>query len=226
MKKPVELPDGSFAPPAIIPRRVPSRRRWDHRYATLHPEARLEPTPFVASCLPKLPVRGLALDIAAGAGRHAIALARRGLQVDAVDISWQGLQMARRRASKAGLTAGKQIHFIVADVERPWLPRRGYDVIVVSFFLHRPLFPLIKEQLLPGGWLVYETITIGQTSKINGQPIRRELLLKRDELREAFSDLEILFYAEDNSNNKATAQLLARKPPATPSTANEPRNLG
>ena len=70
--------------------RLPSRQRWDHRYASLPPKARLEPTAFVAACLPKLPGRGWALDIAAGAGRHTIALAQHGLQVEAVDISGQG----------------------------------------------------------------------------------------------------------------------------------------
>ena len=44
--------------------RLPLRQRWDHRYASLSPQARQEPTPFVAACLPELPHHGWALDIA------------------------------------------------------------------------------------------------------------------------------------------------------------------
>ena len=79
-------------------------------------------------------------------GGTALALAQHGLQVDAVDISGQGLHLAQQRTIEAGLTPA-QIRFIMADLERPWLPQRGYEVILVSFFLYRPLFPLIKERL-------------------------------------------------------------------------------
>ncbi len=192
--------------------RLPSRQRWDHRYASLPPKARLEPTAFVAACLPKLPGRGWALDIAAGAGRHTIALAQHGLQVEAVDISGQGLRLARERAMAAGLIPGRQIRYTIADLERSWLPRRDYDVILVSFFLHRPLFPLIKARLRPGGWLVYETFTVEQTKVTPHRSFRASVLLQPEELRQAFGNFEILSYAEGLHNEKATAQLLARKP--------------
>jgi SAM-dependent methyltransferase len=152
------------------------------------------------------------LDIAAGAGRHTIALAQHGLQVDAVDISGEGLRLARTRAVAAGLTPGKQVRFIIANLERAWLPRQNYDVILVSFFLHRPLFPLIKARLRPGGWLIYETFTVEQARLSTGRTFRRNFLLEPGELRKRFSDFEILSYTEGLHRNKATAQLLARKP--------------
>jgi len=189
--------------------RLPST--WDERYATFAAEDRREPSPFVAACLPRLPRRGYALDIAAGAGRHTLALAQHGLRVDAVDRSRQGLYLAKQRALEAGLELGKNLCLIVADLERPWLPRRDYDVILVSFFLYRPLFPLIKAQLRPGGWLVYETLTIHQTFGPDRQPARPDFLLQPQELKDAFADFELVFYDEVNQNQRATAQLLARK---------------
>ncbi|HEX9926892.1 MAG TPA: class I SAM-dependent methyltransferase [Anaerolineae bacterium] len=191
---------------------LPPRRRWDERYITLPAEARMEPTPFVTACLPKLPQQGHALDIAAGAGRHSLTLARHGLQVDAIDISWHGLRLARQRALAAHPSPGRQIRFIVADVERPWLPHAGYEVILVSFFLHRPLFPLIKARLKPGGWLVYETFIAGPETSSDGHAMRRDFLLEPDELKDTFADFEIRFYAESQDRAKATAQLLAQKP--------------
>ncbi|MEW5958695.1 MAG: class I SAM-dependent methyltransferase [Chloroflexota bacterium] len=199
-------------PASLAEDHLPPQQRWDRRYANLPADARTKPTPFVADILPRLPTAGQALDVAAGAGRHAIALAWHGLRVDAVDISVQGLQLARRRALAAGLESGRHIRFMAADLERPWLPAGQYDVILVSFFLHRPLFPLLKACLSPGGWLAYETFTTNQKITPNNQPIRRELLLRPGELRQAFSDLEILSYTEDEHNDRATARLLARKP--------------
>jgi tellurite methyltransferase len=211
MSSQLQRQSGSFAPSAVSPDRLPPRQRWNHRYANLPADARRKPLPFVAQCLPQLPTAGRALDIAAGAGRHAIAMAQHGLQVDAVDISAQAFLLARRRMDAASLTEA-YIQFIIGDIERPWLPCAQYDVALVSFFLHRPLFPLIRKRLRPGGWLVYESFTVLQEIAPNNQPIRPHFMLKPDELRAAFSDFDILLYDEGLHNGKETARLLARKP--------------
>ena len=190
-----------------------ARDKWDRRYADLAQEKRLDPTPFVAACLPGLAPTGRALDVAAGAGRHSLALARQGWPVDAVDISLQGLKRARQRLKAAGLS--HQVRFIVADLERPWLPLGRYQLILVSFFLYRPLFPLLRERLEPGGWLVYETFTVDhylRVQEMSQPPTRREFYLEQNELRQTFSNFDILFYDEGEHNRKLTAQLLARKP--------------
>ena len=189
-----------------------TRQKWDERYTEFDPNDRRRPTPFVKSCLPRLPVEGLALDIAAGAGRHSLALARHGLQVDAIDISGQGLQLIRQRALEARFDVN-QIRLILADIETAWPLKAQYNVILVSFFLYRPLFPIIKRCLLPGGWLIYETFTVEQLNQPDGPRMARpDFYLKPGELRRAFSGFEILFYDEGIRNGRATAQLLAQKP--------------
>ncbi len=191
-----------------LPRRADSpRQRWDERYAAFSYKDRGAPTAFVRACLPQLPRQGQALDVAAGAGRHSLALAKHGLRVDAVDISAQGLSLAQQRAQEVSAA----IRFIVADVERPWLPHQNYEVILVSFFLCRPLFPLLKAHLRPGGWLIYETLTIAHKEAAQVQSMRPEFLLKPGELKAAFADLEILFYDEGQHERSVTAQMLARK---------------
>lgn len=190
-------------------------QKWNRRYTELHPTARQNANPFVATCLPKLPFTGYALDIAAGAGRHSLALARHGLQVDAVDISWQGLSLIRCRAESAKLS--DRVQCIVADVERVWLPRRSYDVIITTFFLYRPLFTLIKNQLRPGGFFLYETFTLEQLQKpYHRGSSRQDFYLQPGELRAAFAEFNILFYDEGDHQDRATAQLLAQKPVVTP----------
>ncbi len=194
-----------------LPNQLPPQQRWDRRYAGLSPAGLGQPTPFVTACLPQLPAHGRALDIAAGAGRHTNALAQHGLQVDAVDISRYGLYRARQRARLAGLAPEAQINFIVADVECPWLPQQAYDVILVAFFLFRPLFPLIKDRLLPRGWLVYESFLFQEDDRPTRPTVRPEFQLQPGELKSKFSNFEILFYDEGDHNGRLTAQLLARK---------------
>ncbi len=190
---------------------LPARQKWDQRYATFDLQTRSQPTPFVKRCLLQLPGKGRALDLAAGAGRHTLALAQHGLQVDAIDISCRGLRLARQRVLEAQIS--ERVQFIVADIERTWLPHRQYEVILVSFFLHRPLLSLIKKRLIPGGWLIYQTFTVEQMAAPGRHcPSRREFLLEHSELKEAFADFDTLFYNEGDYNGRATAQLLARKP--------------
>jgi tellurite methyltransferase len=191
---------------------ISSRQRWNERYANLSLQRQTEPARFVTACLSRLPGRGQALDVAAGAGRHTLALVRRGLSVDAVDISAQGLRLAQQRVRTIPLAPGQHVHFIVADIERPWLPRRTYDVIVITRFLYRPLFPLLKACLTPGGWLIYETFLFEPKAKSNRRSMRREFLLEHEELKVAFSDFAILFYDEVKVDGLPVAQLLARKP--------------
>lgn len=199
--------------------RVAIRKKWDDRYADLSPQDQVQPTPFVVGCLPRLPRRGQALDVAAGAGRHTLALAEHGLTVDAVDISERGLWLAQKLMARAKNNQNK-VQFVVADIEQPWLPQGEYDVILVSFFLCRPLFPLIKDRLRAGGWLVYETFTVDEIEPSEtGGVTNRAFYLEPRELLASFCDFEVEFYDEGNHvargegrRMRTTAQLLARKP--------------
>ena len=70
---------------------------WDQRYAATDLVWSVEPNQFVAAeCADLSP--GRALDLAAGEGRNAIWLARRGWQVTAVDFAQAGLDKGRQLA--------------------------------------------------------------------------------------------------------------------------------
>ncbi|MFG2107610.1 class I SAM-dependent methyltransferase [Micromonospora chersina] len=72
------------------------------------------------------------LDIGCGAGDLAIALARHGHQVTAVDISRVAIDQARAKAAGEGLT----VHFEVQDATRLSLPSAPFDAIFDSGLLH------------------------------------------------------------------------------------------
>lgn len=58
------------------------------------------------------------LELACGAGRHAIRLAQRGLKVEGMDLADNSIEMARAAGEMQGLSAD-QIHFSTGDMRNP-----------------------------------------------------------------------------------------------------------
>ena len=113
------------------------------------------------------------LDVAAGGGRHSRFLAERGHKVTALD----------RDTSRLAPHPGVEI--VHADLEdgSPWpLPGRTFAAVVVTNYLHRPLFPALLDALAPGGVLLYETFMAG--NERFGEPSRPAFLLEDGELLE------------------------------------------
>lgn len=137
------------------------------------------PLPWVARHLPLIPAGGLVLDLAAGSGRHTAALRAGGWRVVAVDRDVAALQAA------FGADLGCRIVAIDLEQGAPWALGGGYAGIVVTRYLHRPLFPDIAAALAPGGVLIYETFMAG--NERFGKPSNPDFLLRPGELIEAFA---------------------------------------
>src|SRR5262245_56126614 len=118
-----------------------------------------QPSSFVVEWLPRvardLPEPRNALDVAAGTGRHAETLARAGLQVFGVDRSLDALRSAAGRLSARGLA----LLAWCADLTDAGLPRSAFELILVTRYLQRDLFPSLRDALTPGGVILYETFT-------------------------------------------------------------------
>ena len=158
--------------------------------------------------------KGLALDVAMGAGRNAIYLATRGFDVDGVDADARALAAARAAARRLGAP----IRATAGNFEDGTyiIPIETYDTIIVFNFLHRPLLQDIREGLVPGGTVIYQTFTVEQTRF--GRPKNPDFLLKTGELKGFFADWEILRYRErigparHDPRPRAVAGIVARKP--------------
>jgi len=126
--------------------------------------------------------RGPVLDVACGGGRHARLFRDLGFDVVAVDS--QPIELEGIRFVKADLEGGT-----------PWpFGNERFGGIVVTNYLHRPLFPHLLASLDSGGVLIYETFMAG--NERFGRPSNPEFLLRPGELREAFRALQELGFEE------------------------------
>lgn len=121
---------------------------------------------------------GRVLDLACGYGRHARYFAASGHSVVACDRDREAL------ASLAGVTGVEPVFADLEDGSAWPFGQGGFDGIVVTNYLHRPVFPEIEGALAPGGVLIYETFVLG--NEHYGKPSNPRFLLQRDELLEAF----------------------------------------
>jgi tellurite methyltransferase len=166
----------------------PERTRWNEKHRGKSTPG--DPEPFVLETLPLLAHGGLVLDVAAGRGRNAVALARAGMRVLAPDYSEVAL------SALAGFARAEQLAIwpILADFDTFALRERSFDAIVDVNFLDRALFPHFARALKPGGILLAETFLIDQAA--SGHPRDPRFMLKHYELRELMAGLELLRYRE------------------------------
>jgi len=162
------------------------------------------PSPWVVRFAPLVAPGARVLDLACGRGRHARWFASRGCRVQAVDRDVEAL------ASMAGVPG---IDTSACDLESgAWpLPGERFDAIVVTHYLHRPLFPDLLAALNDDGALLYETFARG--NEAHGRPTNPAfLLMPRELLRVVEGRLEVVAFEEgrvDEGGRVAVVQRLA-----------------
>jgi len=151
------------------------------------------------------------LDLACGDGHNGIFLAQRGFQVVFADRSADALEQVKRWADAENRSVTLWHRDLEAERSDPFAGRT-FSAILVFRYLHRPLIPAIKNALIPGGLLVYETFTAEQARF--GKPKNPDHLLKPGELLAWFHDWEVMHTFEGivGEPPKAIAQLICRKP--------------
>lgn len=144
---------------------------------------------------------GEALDLACGSGRHTRYLAARGMRVLALD----------RNAELLAPLAAPNVQTLQHDLEEegavwPFAPGR-FSLVVVTNYLHRPLFPQLARSLAPDGILVYETFAQGNQDY--GKPSNPAFLLAPGELLGLAGEggLQVLAYEDGHVDAPHPAQV-------------------
>lgn len=174
-------------------------------------------SPWVARWSHLLPPNAQVLDIACGAGRHMKWFSDLGHQVTGIDRSPEALA----EASAYGAV-------VLADIENsPWplikeQKTQPFQALVVTNYLWRPLFPVIMESLAPGGFLIYETFSLGNETV--GKPSRPDFLLKPGELLTCFPGLRTIAFEDGFLADppRFIQRIVAQRPHAMTSPAQVP----
>jgi len=145
------------------------------------------PSPWVRRWAALIRRGGRVLDVACGHGRHLRYLSSLGFAVVGVD---------RDEAALVALRGIGGVEVRVADIEAgPWpFAPGGFDGVVVTHFLHRPLFPDLVGALRPGGVLIYETFALG--NERYGRPSNPAFLLRPDELLHSLEPLAVVAFEQ------------------------------
>src|SRR5258708_15351542 len=165
---------------------------------------------------------GAVLDVASGNGRHARYFALRGHPVLALD---------RDETALASLAAVQHVSTRCADLENAGWPLREdekFAAVVVTNYLHRPLFPYLFDALAPGGVLLYETFAAG--NEPFGKPSNPALLAHPGRLLEAVHGrLRVIAYQDGfiNAPRASCGQRICAVAPVRPTpTGLTERNNG
>jgi SAM-dependent methyltransferase len=162
---------------------------WNERYRS-RDEIDLTPARLLVDVASEL-IPGRVLDLACGAGRNALWLAQRGWEVTAIDGAEEAIRLVREH--DAAIDA--RVLDLESDAPLPFADG-SFDLVVILYFLHRPLFAEAQRVLRPGGVVVTAIRTTG---------INPRFCLSLEELRGEFSACEVLYAGEVD-----TAELVAR----------------
>ena len=114
-----------------------------------------------------------AVDLACGTGSVALILARKGLQVTAVDMSWEMLMVAQQKAVEAGV----QPQFACQMLQQLHLPR-AVDLAVcaldsIDYILNpddcKKAIQRVYKALNPGGCFIFDVNTPEKLRAMDGQ---------------------------------------------------------
>jgi SAM-dependent methyltransferase len=161
-----------------------------------------------------------ALDIACGAGRHAIELSRRGFDVTGFDLSEFLIREAKRDAARAK-EKNLKLKFLIKDM-RDFNFKRSFD-LALNIFTSFGYFDNDKENfsvihnanrsLKPGGYLIFDFLNkdfleknivpysrkksdefvIIQKRKIENGFIQKEILIKNNGKEKRFNEILRLY---------------------------------
>jgi SAM-dependent methyltransferase len=183
---------------------------WDRKYEAGLPSL-TKPDPFFVSAYerlvhPSFSKPGLALDLAAGLGRHTLWLANKGWKVSAVDVS----EVAIRKLGHAAGQLKVNMNLLAIDAAEYFFEPAAFDLIVLFYHLDRSLFSKIVAALNPGGLFICKMAVQWNSetafdNKGNFKP------LDRNEFLSLVPGLQVIDHHERSVRERGVVEFAGRK---------------
>ncbi|MDP1684048.1 methyltransferase domain-containing protein [Hydrogenophaga sp.] len=189
---------------------------FDRQFERQIQQAEAALNPFEQAALPHL--RGRVLDFGCGMGNLALAAARAGCTVLALDASEVAIAHLQAAANAEGLAVQAQ----VADLAHDRVNGEFDSIVSIGLLMfldcasaHRALDDL-QAHLVPGGTLVVNVLVEGTTFMDMFDPVQH-CLFPRDFLQTRLAGWEVLAsshedFAAPGNTVKSFATIVARKP--------------
>lgn len=144
---------------------------------------------------------GTALDIACGLGGNSLFLATRNYQVQAIDISDVAIHYLKEQATKQKLAIDPQVRDLTTANQL--LRKKGpFDLVIITYYLDRTIYPLIKNILNKDGYFYMETYYQSPMQQVQG--VSNQYKLQPQELLKEFADWNIIFFEENEHEGRQT----------------------
>ncbi len=151
------------------------------------------PEPWVIQFSSLIP-QGKILDLACGRGRHGRYFLNLGYSVTFIDKDLSGV---------VDLESHPSATLVEYDLENntPFPFEAGeFSGVIITNYLHRPLFPDLLKALNLGAVLIYKTFSQGNEQF--GKPSNPDFLLQQDELLRVFGqELKVIDFVQQKEAN-------------------------
>lgn len=175
------------------------REKWNKKYeeriknsGAAKPNERLEPL------LSQLQ-GGIALDLACGLGANSFLLAKNGFEVYAYDVSEVAVDYIKKISHEQRLPIQAKVYDL-SKFEQLSIEPQSIDLVVMTHYLERSLFPHLKSILKEGGYFFMETFYKSSVKK----DFPERFKLDSQELRKVFTDWKILYFEENPAEGRQT----------------------
>jgi tellurite methyltransferase len=142
-----------------------------------------------------------ALDIACGLGGNSLFLAHMNYQVEAIDISDVAINFVQKLAINNGLNIRPRVCDLT-ELDRIEWQKHSFNLVVMTYYLDRSLFPIVKSLIQQDGYFFMETFY--QTPHNQNTGVSNQYKLQSNELLDEFSEWKILFFEENEHEGRQT----------------------
>lgn len=172
-----------------------TRKKWNTKYIErINQQKQPEVNPRLKNLSDYLSGGGTALDLACGLGGNSLFLARMNYQVQAMDISDVAINYIQEQAAKDDLNIHPQVADLT-ELNKLNLQKGTFNLVVISYYLDRSLFPTVKSLIKEDGYLFIETFY--QSPQTENQGVSNQYKLQPRELLSEFRDWTVLYFEEN-----------------------------